>query len=86
MKRINLLYGGQPYSVGDADLDALLAEIAAGITSAEPRWLRVNHGEGSKREALLLLTAGVDIAVIPVPAIFDEPDQASGEPPPPRAR
>ncbi|MCU1478582.1 MAG: hypothetical protein JWQ64_3275 [Subtercola sp.] len=67
MKRINLIYGGMPYSVGGVDLEELVEKIADGITSAEPRWLHVNHGEGSRREALLLLTAGVDIAIIPIP-------------------
>jgi hypothetical protein len=67
MKRINLIYGGMPYSVGGVDLDEMIEQINDGVTSAEPRWLRVNYGEGSRREALLLLTAGVDIAIIPIP-------------------
>lgn len=82
MKRINLLYGGQPYSVGGRDLDDLLAEITSGISSDEPRWLSVNVGEGRPREALLSLTRGVDITVIPVPD--EDDDETSGhEPAPP---
>ncbi|RFA18054.1 hypothetical protein [Subtercola boreus] len=86
MKRINLFYGGQPYSVGNRDLDELLAEIAAGLGSDETRWLSVNVGEGRPRQALLALTRGIDIAVIPVPALDEEPDEVSNESPPPPAR
>ncbi|RFA08566.1 hypothetical protein B7R54_04500 [Subtercola boreus] len=86
MKRLNIIYGGESYSVGDRDLDDVLAEIAAGLAAAEPRWLSVNYGEGVPRKALLLLSQGVDIAVIPVPGFDEDADQVSDEPPPPRAR
>lgn len=66
MKRIDIVYGGLQYSVGGRELDDVLREIATGL-SAGPGWLRVNSGEGEHREALLMLTPGVDLAVIPIP-------------------
>ncbi|RFA16616.1 hypothetical protein B7R22_03870 [Subtercola boreus] len=86
MKRINIIYGGETYSIGDRELDDVLADIASGLAATEPQWLSVNYGEGVPRKALLLLTAGVDIAVIPVPGFNEDANQVSDEPPPPRAR
>ncbi|MCU1480877.1 MAG: hypothetical protein JWQ19_1663 [Subtercola sp.] len=86
MKRINIVYGGQPYSIGGRDLDSVLSEIGLGLQSTEPRWLTVNYGEGVPRTAHLLLTTGIDIAVIPVPGVDEDAEQESAEPPPPRAR
>ena len=67
MKRIDVIYGGHQYSIGGRDVDDLLREIHAGVTADAPRWLLLNDGEGHLRPAHLLLTPGVDIAVIPVP-------------------
>lgn len=66
MKRIDILYGGDHYSVGGADL----AQLQARITDAVARggdWIVVNEGEGSAREAYLLVGPGVPIALVPVP-------------------
>lgn len=72
MKRIDIRYGGEHYSVGGRDPDELRAEIAAGLESGMA-WLEVNDGEGAPRTAYLILTPGTPIAVIPIP---DESDPA----------
>ena len=64
VKRINILYGGVQYSVGNRDLLEFQAEIVDAIKSGEPHWLRVNHGEGSYQIADLLLTSGVALTVM----------------------
>ncbi|WP_127819146.1 hypothetical protein [Microbacterium sp. CPCC 204701] len=69
MKRIDIYYGGEHYSVGGRDLGDVAQEIVDGIASG-PRWLEVNDGEGEARTAFLLLSAGVPVAVVPIP---DEP-------------
>lgn len=66
MKRIDIEYGGRQYSVGGRDLDDVLAEIEAAL-SQSPGWVNVNDGEGERRDALLMITPGVPLAVIPVP-------------------
>lgn len=66
MKRIDIYYGGEHYSVGGRELEDVTHEIVDGVTSG-PRWLEVNDGEGEARTAFLLLTAGVPLAVVPIP-------------------
>ena len=73
MKRIDIYYGGDHYSVGGRRIDDLRAEIEAGL-AAGTYWLEVNDGEGAMRRALLLLSPGVPLAVVPVP---DEDPAAS---------
>ncbi|KAA9151640.1 hypothetical protein F6B41_06610 [Microbacterium lushaniae] len=67
MKRIDIAYGGQAYSVGDTDIDELRAQILRGARDGAPFWLEVNSGEGQPRPTFLLITAGVDVALTPVP-------------------
>lgn len=76
MKRINIIYGGLQYSIGDRELSAIEAEIDEAITSNEPRWLDVNFGEGSLRKTRLLITRGIDIALIGI-----DPDESVGDAP-----
>lgn len=64
MKRIDIHYGGDQYSVGGRDLAELQDEITGGH---DPRWLKVNDGEGAPRTAYLLLAPGIPIAVVPIP-------------------
>ena len=66
MKRIDIYYGGDHYSVGGRQLEALQLEIAAGLVSGV-HWLEVNEGEGSRRQAFLLLTPGVPLSIVPIP-------------------
>lgn len=66
MKRIDIFYGGQHYSVGEENLERLQHEIAH-AARGEVRWLTVNEGEGAPRPAQLLIGPGVSIALVPVP-------------------
>ena len=66
MKRIDIYYGGEHYSVGGRDVAEVRDEIAEGITSG-PRWLEVNDGEGDVRTAYLLLSPGVALTLVPIP-------------------
>lgn len=78
MKRIDIIYDAHPYSVGGRELADLQEEITAGLATGY-HWMRVNEGEGDGREALLLLTPGARIALIPIPegAPGDSSDMAS---------
>ncbi len=58
MKRIDIYYGGEHYSIGGRRYEDLREEIEAGMI-AGPYWLEVNDGEGQMRAAHLLLTPGV---------------------------
>ena len=71
MKRIDIQYGGDRYSVGGRPLEDLQDEIAVGLASGV-HWLEVNEGEGSRRQAFLLLTPGVPLSVVPIPDTLDE--------------
>ena len=48
MKRIDIYYGGDHYSVGGRRIEDLRAEIEAGL-KAGTYWLEVNDGEGAMR-------------------------------------
>ncbi len=67
MKRIDIYYGVDHYSVAGRDLDEVMEQIRAGVGSAEPVWMPVNLGEGTLRPASILLTPGVPITVVPEP-------------------
>jgi hypothetical protein len=86
MKRINMVYGGISYSIGRRDLDDLQNEIASALKKGDPYWLMVNHGEGMPQETRLLITRGVDLALIPVAEPEQSPEFFSNEPVPPPAR
>lgn len=75
MKRIDIFYGGQHYSVGEADLERLQREIVDAAHGGA-RWLTVNEGEGAPRPAHLLIGPGVPVALVPVP----EPPPDDDEP------
>ena len=64
MKRINIIYGSENYTIADADPEVIKADIAQAIVSGRPFWLRVNHGEGTVRAADLLITAGTAISLM----------------------
>ena len=74
MKRVNIIYAGLQYSIGDRELSAIEAEIEDAITSNEPRWLDVNFGEGSLRKTRLLITTGIGIALIGI-----DPDESASD-------
>ena len=66
MTRIDIYYGSEHYSIGGRSFDDLQREIEIGLRSGS-HWLEVNDGEGSLRQAFLLLTPGVQVAVVPIP-------------------
>lgn len=67
MKRIDIFYGGEHYSVGGRDLGELQREIAQGLGTGGAHWLEVNDGEGAPRLAYLLITPGVQLSIVPIP-------------------
>ncbi|QOC25151.1 hypothetical protein IC744_01775 [Microbacterium hominis] len=66
MKRIDLHYGGQVYSIGGQSIEELQQTIADALTS-DNHWIRVNDGEGRRRDAFLLISPGAPLALIPIP-------------------
>jgi hypothetical protein len=66
MNRIDIVYGGKPYSLGDRTVESLRAEIADAVASGVPTWLRVNSGAGRYQDAYLLISAGTAIAIVDV--------------------
>jgi hypothetical protein len=64
MKRVDIQYDGEHYSIGGRDIDDVKREIADGMDSGSTFWLEVNSGEGRMRAASLALTPGVAIAVM----------------------
>jgi hypothetical protein len=66
MKRIDVIYGGQLFSVGGRTVTGLTGEITQAVRDGGG-WLAVNDGEGERRDALLFIGPGVPIAVIPIP-------------------
>ncbi len=66
MKRIDIRYGGHSYSVGGRELADLQDEIATGLVDGGNVWIRVNEGEGIRRDAFLLITPGTPISLIPL--------------------
>jgi hypothetical protein len=68
MKRINILYGGKQYSISGRDIEEVKEQIRSAVEAPVPSWLEVNVGEGRFKRADILLSAGVDIAVIGIDA------------------
>lgn len=66
MTRIDIYYGSEHYSIGGRRFEDLQREIEVGLRTGA-HWLEVNDGEGSRRQAFLLLTPGVQVAVVPIP-------------------
>lgn len=75
MKRINVIYQGDAYSIADRAVDEVKAEIDRALESGRPHWMQVNHGEGLLRPTEILITAGVGIAIMGI----DSPESVSGE-------
>jgi hypothetical protein len=66
MKRIDIAYGGQLYSVGGRTVDEIRAEVERAV-SVGGAWMKVNDGEGARRDALLFIAPGTPVAIIPIP-------------------
>lgn len=76
MKRIEILYGGETYTVGGRDYDDLKAEIVAALAAGHG-WLPVNHGAGGVTATELLVTPGVPLALL-IPDATPEGGSAGG--------
>ena len=75
MKRIDIHYGGQTYSVGGRALSEITRDVEQAVQDGGS-WLTVNDGEGEPREALLFIGPGTPIAIIPIP---DQDDPTEDE-------
>lgn len=64
MKRINVEYNGQHYTIPHRALSDVKKEIDDALISGKPHWMTVNSGEGSLQEAELLITQGISISLI----------------------
>jgi len=73
MKRIDVLYDGQLYSIANRDIEELSAEILTRVQASEAFWLEVNSGEGQPRPTHILMAPGTAVALIPIPE--DQPEQ-----------
>ena len=51
MKRIDIHYGGERYSVGGRDVEGVLTEIEQGLGGGR-HWLEVNDGDGAPQDRL----------------------------------
>ena len=68
MKRIDVMYGGEKYSIGQEDYDSIKAAIVDAAVTGATTWLAVNHGEGRMQPAELLIGPGIPIALLPIDA------------------
>lgn len=65
MKRIEVIYGGQQFSIGNRVYDEVKEELLAGMADG-PAWFRVTVGEGGDARADLLISSAIPIALIPI--------------------
>ncbi|NQX13736.1 hypothetical protein HQQ80_19075 [Microbacteriaceae bacterium VKM Ac-2855] len=63
MKRVDISYAGQLYSIADQDPAQIRQYIQDALISGEPAWLVANQGEGLPRKVSLLIGAGIPIAI-----------------------
>jgi hypothetical protein len=64
--RIDLVYGGKPYSLGANSVESFQTELSQAILAGTPYWLKVNAGEGRIEDAYLLIAPGIPLAIINV--------------------
>lgn len=76
MKRIDIYYGGEHYSIGGSDFEEVKDAIARAADGDRSSWFEVNDGEAAARLAHLLIARGVPIAIVPVPEPTDALDPA----------
>ena len=79
MNRIDIVYGGKPYSLGGRSLESIQIEIDGAIAAGLPYWLRVNSGEGRFEDAYLLIAPGIDVAMVNVKPNGVDDDQEGDE-------
>ena len=66
MNRIDIVYGGKPYSLGGRSIESVQVEIDGALAAGLPLWLRVNSGEGRFEDAYLLIAPGIAVAMVNV--------------------
>ena len=66
MNRIDIVYGGKPYSLGGRSIASIQDEISAAIAAGVPYWIKVNSGEGRYEDAYLLIAPGIPLAMVNV--------------------
>ena len=66
MNRIDIVYGGKPYSLGGRSIATIQDEIGAAIAAGVPYWIKVNSGEGRYEDAYLLIAPGIPLAMVNV--------------------
>ncbi|SEM72379.1 hypothetical protein E3O25_15800 [Cryobacterium sp. TMT1-3] len=66
MNRIDIVYGGKPYSLGGRSIESIQVEIDGALAVGLPFWLRVNSGEGRFEDAYLLIAPGIPVAMVNV--------------------
>lgn len=64
MNRIDIVYGGRPYSLGGRSVASIQEELAGALAAGGPYWLRVNSGEGRIEDAYLLISPGISVALV----------------------
>lgn len=72
LKRINIRYGGDHYTMARTDLEVVKGEIESALAGGGSYWLHVNRGEGSFQQADLLITPGTPIALMGIEFPPDE--------------
>jgi hypothetical protein len=77
VKRIEIVYGGQSYTISNRSYDDVRDEIEAALHSGKPAWLHVNSGEGRLTTSSLLITPGIPIALV-MDRIDPVQDEAEG--------
>jgi hypothetical protein len=66
VNRIDIVYGGKPYSLGGRSVASIQDEIGAAIAAGVPYWIKVNNGEGRYEDAYLLIAPGIPLAMVNV--------------------
>jgi hypothetical protein len=79
VNRIDIVYGGKPYSLRDRTIESVQAEIDEAVSSGAPYWLRVNSGEGRTEDAYLLIAPAVPFAMVNVRPTNGGPEAEEGD-------
>jgi hypothetical protein len=66
VKRVEIIYGGSPYSLTDTSADEVREQVEQALDGSASRWMTVNQGEGQPRETSILITPGVAFSVADV--------------------
>ncbi|AND15384.1 hypothetical protein C5C18_14175 [Rathayibacter tritici] len=67
MRRVEIMYGGAPFSLSETTAAEVRESIDRALDGSASRWITVNQGEGEPRETSILITSGVAFSVADVP-------------------